>query len=530
MKIQKRKNKKNSNPLTDNMDISQRYHEVEKMKLVPSLDQNLNTLQQVCGYSFDVKVRKFTIGLKAPAAIVYIDNMVNKSSVEEILRALAIDTRKIEDRKDNHKLLKSTIKDLITVDDVGETDNIGELFSKISIGNTALLVEGQVKAIICDTFGLQLRSVTEPDAETTIRGPREGFVESLFVNTALIRRHIRVPHLWIEMVEIGSLSKTMVALAYIKGLADEKMLEELRSRIKRIDTDAVIESGFIEEFIEDQPFTLFPLVLRTERPDKVCSAILEGKAAVLTSGTPHALILPAELPMFLMAPDDYYEKMPMGTFIRMLRWFAALLSVFLPGFYVAVVNFHQELLPTALLLRVTATREGVPFPVVAEVLIMEILFEVLREAGIRLPAAIGPAISIVGALVLGDAAIRAGIVSPAVVIVVALTAISNFSTPAFSMAIALRIVRFIFTILAAVFGLFGMQFGILMLTVHLCSLRSFGIPYMAPMAPFILQDMKDSIIKTWSWDKQTRPKLLGKREPFIQRPGQKPHPGKDDRQ
>jgi spore germination protein KA len=527
MKIQKRKNKKPDNPLTDNMDISQRYQEVQKMKLGPCLEQNLETLQQISGYSQDVKIRRFNINHQIPAALVYMDNMTNDTIVEEILRALMIDTKKIEEWEKGRHLLRSAIKDLLIVNSVEETGSIGELFFKMTFGNTIILVDGQPTAFICSTVDQKTRSIIEPNAETTIRGPREGFVESLCTNITLIRRRIRVPHLWIETLEIGSLSKTLVAFAYIKGLADEKMLQELRDRLNRIDTDAILESGYIEEFIEDQPFTLFPLALRTERPDKVSSAILSGRVGVFISGTPHVLIIPAELPMFLQAPDDYYEKTPVGSFIRSLRWLAAIISVFLPGFYVSIVNFHQELLPTALLLRVTASREGVPFPVVAEILMMEILFEVLREAGIRLPAAIGPAISIVGALVLGEAAIRAGIVSPAVVIVVALTAIAGFSTPVFSMAIAFRIVRFGFTLLAAVFGLFGMQFGILLLIIHLCALRSVGIPYMAPMAPFILQDMKDNIFRAWTWNRSTRPKLIGKREPLRQKPGQRPHPGKD---
>ncbi len=526
MRIHRRKKEKTGDPLKDNMDLSQRYQEVQKMKLEPGLEQNLQTLQQVCGYSQDLKIRRFNINGQIPAALVYLDDMVNTLSVEEILRVLMVDVQRIEGWQKDRSLLRSAIKDLLIINSVEETDSIGELFLKMTHGNTALLVEGQAAAFVCGTVDIKNRDITEPLSETNIRGPRDGFVESLCINITLIRRRIQVPHLWIETFEIGSLTKTQVAIAYIKGLADEKMLEELRSRLERIDTDAILESGYIEQYIEDQPFTLFPLTLRTERPDIVCSSILSGKVAVLVTGSPHVLVLPADFPMFFQASDDYYEKPPQGSFVRILRWIGAIISVFLPGFYVAVVNFHQELLPTALLLRVTASREGVPFPVIAEILIMEVLFEVLREAGIRLPVAVGPAISIVGALVLGEAAIRAGIVSPAVVIVVAMTAIANFSNPVFSMAIVLRILRFAFTILAAVFGLFGIQFGILLLVVHLCSLRSLGIPYMSPLAPNIPSDMKDNFLLAPIWARTTRPKILGRREPVRQSPGQMPHPGK----
>ena len=530
MRIQRRKTDNTYNPLTDNMDISERFQEVQKMKLESGLEQNLQTLQQVCGYSQDVKIRRFRINRQIPAALVYLDNMVKDTTVEELLRTLMIDTLKIEGWGKNHGLLLPAIKDLLIVNEVEEIKRIGDLFFKMNFGNTIIVIEGQSTAFVCSTVDLKTRAITEPSAETNIRGPREGFVESLCVNITLIRRKIRVPHLWIETLEIGSLTKTLVAFAYIKGLADEKMLEELRSRLKRIDTDTILESGHVEQYIEDQPFTPFPLTLRTERPDNACSALLSGRVVIITSGSPHVLILPAQFPMFFQASDDYYEKPPLGSFIRILRWMGAIISVFLPGFYVAIVNFHQELLPTALLMRITATREGVPFPVVAEVLIMEVLFEILREAGIRLPAAVGPAISIVGSMVVGEADIRAGMVSPAVVIVIALTAIANFSTPVFSMAIALRLIRFSFTVLAAIFGLFGLQFGILLMLIHLCSLRSLGIPYMKPLAPFIAQDIKDNILVGWIWGRSTRPKLVGYREPFRQKPGQRPHPGKDDKQ
>lgn len=247
----------------------------------------------------------------------------------------------------------------------------------------------------------------------------------------------------------------------------------------------------------------------------------------MANGTPFALIVPTELPMFMQAPDEYFEPLPFGIFIRLLRYAALIISLVLPGIYVGVVTFHPELLPTSLFLRIISSREGVPFPVLAEMLILELIFEMLREAGLRLPPAIGPAISIVGALILGDAAIRAGLVSPGVVIVVALTAIAGFTTPAFSLSVAFRLIRFAFTIFGATFGLFGLQFALLLTLVHLCSLRTFGMPYLSPLAPLILSDLKDSFIAFWWWGMRTRPKLIGGREPLRQPSGQKPAPGQD---
>jgi len=352
-------------------------------------------------------------------------------------------------------------------------------------------------------------------------------VENLQVNTSLIRLRLPIPQLWIETMTLGRLSRTQIALLYLKGLARDKLIREVRSRLQQIDIDGVLGTGYIEDFIKDSPFSPFPIAFRTERPDKVTGALLEGRVAIMVGGSPFALIVPTELPMFMQAPDDYFEPLPIGAFIRLLRYAALIVSLILPGIYVGVVTFHPELLPTTLFLRIISYREGVPFPVVFEMLLLELIFELLREAGLRLPPAIGSAISIVGALILGDAAIRAGLVSPGVVIIVALTAIAGFTTPSYSLSIAFRLLRFTYTILGATFGLFGVQFALLLTIIHLCSLRTVGMPYLSPLAPLILSDLKDSIITFWWWGMRTRPKLIGGREPLRQPLGQKPVPGQD---
>jgi spore germination protein KA len=526
--IKKLLTRRKMDPWRDQPDVSQMQQQARKSELGPDLEANLRGLRQASGPSYDLSVRRFLTGRKVASALIYLEGLTDSRTVEEILRTLMLDT--LKNRLPDGQISRAAVEKLLTVKEVREAANQADLFSGLARGDAALLFEGSAPALLCNASGWQTRSITEPDAELTVRGPREGFVESLRINTSLIRRRIRIPQLWIESVTVGELSQTEVAFAYIEGLAREKLVSEVRSRLKRIKIDAILESGYIEDFIADTPFSLFPLTYRTERPDKVAASLLEGRVAIFTDGTPQVLLVPTELQMLVQAPDDYYEPPPIGSFIRILRHAALLMSMLLPGFYVAVINFHPELLPTDLLLRITAAREGVPFPVIVEMLLMEVLFEILREAGIRLPAAIGPAISIVGALILGDAAIRAGLVSPAVVIVVALTAIASFSTPIFSLAISFRIIRFIYTILGATFGLFGLQFGLLVSVVHLCSLRSFGIPYMMPLGPLVLQDLKDVFIRTWWWGMRTRPKLLGGREPQRQEPGQMPRPGKDPRE
>jgi len=520
---------KDSKEKVDLRDISQREHDYKEIILETSLQENLRQIDNVSGGSDDLSIKQYLAGPhEVPGAIIFYDGLVDQNIVEKLFRVVKIDTFKTGVEGLNKRNIYKTVRDRLLSGEYKESNRMEDLFEELSRGSTALLFDGVPKAIMVETQGWETRAVDEPDAEKSIRATREGFVENIKTNLSLIRRRIRSPNLWVENLQLGSLSRTEVAFTYIKGLAGEEMLEEVHSRLERIDIDAVQESGQIEEYIKDNPLSIFPMVLRTERPDRAVGALLEGRVVIFTNHTPFALIIPGDFNIFLQAPDDYNEIWPIGSFIRLMRLLAFLSSMFLPGIYVAVLTFHQELLPTSLLLSIQATREGVPFPVVAEVVIMDTVFEVLREAGLRLPTAIGPAISIVGALILGEAAIRAGIVSPGVVIIVAFTAVSSFSIPAFNLAIAGRILRFVFTFLGAFLGMFGVQVGFLMLLVHMVSLRSFGHPMFAPFGPFIWQDMKDNIIRVLQPVVEKRPKLLGSREPVRQHRGQYPRPRQND--
>lgn len=504
------------------MRIRERQTKLKQEKLSNSLDANIKKIEFITGSSSDLHYRKFTLAGKFPCALVHFEAMTNTQDMINLLKSLMERSGEDLSGLGPEQIVQAVANEYVVMGNIQIVNNLAALFTGLSAGHTAILFSGTASALLCDTEGLRIRNVTEPNAEVSIRGPRDGFTESMDLNITMIRRRIRVPHLWMETQEIGDLTQTRVTMAYIKGLARDTLVEELRSRLKSIDIDGVIESGYIEDFIADTSRTLFPLVLRTERPDKATAALLEGRVAILVDGTPHTLIVPVELPMFLQAPDDYYEPPPIGTLTRTLRWLAMFIALLLPALYVSFVNFHHGLLPTSLFLRIVSVREGVPFPVVAEVLIMEVLFEVLREAGIRLPASIGPAISIVGALVLGEAAIQAGIVSPAVVIVIAMTAITGFTTPVFSISIAFRILRFIFTALGAMFGLLGIQIGIFLLAIHVCALRSFGVPYMTPYAPMVVQDMDDAVIRDFWWRNLKRPRLIGGNDPQRKDAGQRP--------
>ncbi len=507
-------------------DISVLQAAAAREKLGKNLDANLKKIQEAAGFSYDISLRRFTAG-DLPGALLFLDGLTERRSAEEIVRSLIVDSKRLKIPLERGRGLEIAREKLLTSDEIISVDNLADLFAAISRGGTALFLDGSPGALICDTRSPEVRDVSEPNNEIAIRGPRDGFVENLQVNTSLIRLRLPIPQLWIETMTLGRLSRTQIALLYLKGLARDKLIREVRSRLQQIDIDGVLGTGYIEDFIKDSPFSPFPIAFRTERPDKVTGALLEGRVAIMVGGSPFALIVPTELPMFMQAPDDYFEPLPIGAFIRLLRYAALIVSLILPGIYVGVVTFHPELLPTTLFLRIISYREGVPFPVVFEMLLLELIFELLREAGLRLPPAIGSAISIVGALILGDAAIRAGLVSPGVVIIVALTAIAGFTTPSYSLSIAFRLLRFTYTILGATFGLFGVQFALLLTIIHLCSLRTVGMPYLSPLAPLILSDLKDSIITFWWWGMRTRPKLIGGREPLRQPLGQKPVPGQD---
>ncbi len=509
----------------DRLDISQREALEKDLFLVPSLEDNLEMLRAVVGPSTDVITRRLRVGRgQIPAALVHIKGFVDTLLLERIASTLTLGMLESPVGSTSRHTIFSEFRDrLAQSTDVKEVDNFDDMWTNLTQGHAAVLFDGTAKALTLNTQGIATRQIEEPASETVIRGPREGFVESIETNVSMIRRRVRTPNLWIEQFTLGDLTRTQVAVMYIKGLASEELVQEVRQRIQRIKIDGILESGYIEEFIEDNPFSVFPTTFRTERPDRVASMLLEGRVAIFTQATPFVLVVPMNFFMLTQAPDDYYEKLPIGAFLRLLRVVGFWMSVVLPGFYVAAVTFHNELFPTDLLISISASKEGVPFPILFEVLVMELVFELLREAGIRLPRAIGPAISIVGALVLGDAAIRAGLVSPPVVIIVALTAIASFTVPTFSFGIAARLLRFAFIILGGAFGLFGIQFAFLGVIAYLTGLRSFGYPYFAPVGPLILSDFKDVFLRTWWWDMTRRPFLESLREPVRAAGGQRPH-------
>ncbi len=498
--------------------------------LSPSLNENERLIRDSFGDSLDLSIRRLRTGdsRQHELLIVHLQGLVDDWLISNSIVQKATELgREIRDEQQAFQYLRDNLLTVTRVEVVAGAD---ELVTRLAEGKCGILVNGVAAGLICTVPGGERRSVDEPINEPVVRGPREGFTESLHVNISLLRRRIKDPNLRFEKQQIGRISKTEIAVAYITGTADERIALEVRQRLGRIDIDFVQESGQIEELIEDSPFSIFPSVFRTERTDRVAQALAEGRVAIFTDGSPFVLIVPSDLSMFLASAEDYYERFFIASFIRILRVITFFISLTLPSLYVAVLTFHHEMLPTELLFSIAAQRDGVPFPAIVEAVLMELVFEVLREAGVRLPRIIGPAVSIVGALVLGEAAIRAGLVSPAMVMVVALTAVASFATPAYSLGITARLLRFPLIILAASLGLFGVMVGLYLMYVKLTAQRSFGVPYLAPVAPVVIEEWKDSVIRVPLWMLNRRPSLVADRNNQVrQRPGNKPQPPDADK-
>jgi len=491
----------------------------------PSIEQNRLALQKTLGNSPDIIYRDLRIGkLGIPALVVYIDGLVDVAGIaDNVLKSLTLEAREV-DLVDLRQLTMDTIREsAVTISEVKEVQSFEQMLKNLLLGDTIILVQGLETALIVSArSSTMLRAVEEPATEAVIRGPREGFVETLRVNTALLRRKLKTPKFRFEELTIGEVTHTPVAVAYLDGIADKQLINEVKERLGRIKIDGILETGYLEEFIQDAPFSPFPTVQTTERPDSVAASLLEGRVAIIVEGTPLVMVVPATFIQFMQSSEDYYQTFLFILAIRIIRYMSFFISLYLPSLYIAITTFHQEMLPTALALSLAAARQGVPFPAFIEALIMEVAFEVLREAGLRLPRPIGQSVSIVGALVIGEAAARAGIVSPVMVIIVSTTAIASFTIPGFSFGIAVRLFRFPIMVLAATLGFFGLMMGGFMIFVHMASLRSFGVPYLAPIAPANWAGQKDLVVRAPWWAMTTRPLDTGHQNPVRVPGGQKP--------
>ncbi|KRF41839.1 spore germination protein [Paenibacillus sp. Soil787] len=513
--------KNNYNNSTDAR-INQSDFSISKESLEESLDLNFDKVKKAFGNSSDLITQ--TIQLNDTDSIqigvIYMNGLISPIAIQSLLT----ENLKVDSCEFPLDALRSSVS---TLGQVREIPDFETLYQSILSGLTVILLDGCVQGLAANTQGGEHRSVEEPTTQSVVRGPREGFTELISTNAALIRRKIKDPNLWMESMTVGRVTKTDVAIMYMNGIVNDKLVAEARIRLGRIDIDAIFESANIEELIQDETYTPFPTLYNTERPDVIAAGIMEGRIAILVDGTPFVLMAPALFTQFYQSAEDYYQRADFATLLRFLRYICFFISLLAPSLYIAVTTFHQELLPSSLLISLAAQREGIPFPAFIEAVVMEVTFEILREAGVRLPKTVGQAVSIVGALVIGQAAVEAGLVSPAMVIIVAITAIANFVIPSFNMGITIRILRFLLMLIAASFGLYGVTVGLIAIVLHLCSLRSFGVPYMSPMAPFILEDQKDTIFRLPQWALFARPRLISQKNNIRENnaPSNKPETG-----
>lgn len=501
---------------------------LEGIKIDEDVNVNTDNINAVFKDCSDVIIRRFTIlGDRVVCLAVYVDGIVDKNRLNDnLFRHLMSDPSitQLHEGSDK-KSLMGVIKDTtISIGELKEVYMFNEAIAGIMYGNCVLFVDGNPSALVVSTIGWQSRAVEQPTTEEVVVGPKEGFVENFRTNTSLLRKRIKTPDLKMEKHEIGRLTKTGVILTYINGVADHSTVAEVRKRLKRIDVDSIIDSGYIEQLIEDNTFSPFPQVEATERPDGVAAALSEGRIAMIVDGSPFILIVPTLFIHFLTSPEDYYQRFYFSTFIRLLRSITFFIALLAPALYVAMTTYHQEMIPTSLLVTIATARADVPFPAVIEALLMELTFEILREAGVRLPKAVGQAVSIVGALIIGEAAVQAGIVGQGMIIVVAITGIASFTIPKYTGAIAIRLLRFLFIFAAGTMGIFGIIMAGLFLLLHMAGLRSVGVPYLSPFAPVSIDGWKDTLVRMPMWFMRKRPLFINPKDKTRMKQGLQPRP------
>lgn len=484
------------------------YRFPESYPLNNSIDMNLNYIRDIVNPSNDVHIREFTVtafGLKA--AIVFVEGMTDKEAINQtILNPLV--SPSLSEKCSCHEQVFTCIQGAITASAVEITTEMRVVMERMLSGETVLFVDNYTAALIITTRKLEVRSIARPDSEPTIWGPQDAFTEDLNINITLLRRRLVNPNFIVKKMAIGVRSDVKVALAYFRGIANPKHVYQAEQRLKKIKVDLVGSEAMLAGLITEHPYSPFPTIFSTERPDKIIAGMMDGKFAILVDGTPFALLAPASFSDFMQAGDDYYENWIVSSVVRATRYVSALFAMITPALYVAITTFHPGLIPTPLTITIATSRLGVPFPALAEALIMEFFLETLQEAGVRMPRTIGPAVSIVGGLVLGDAAVRAGLVSAPMVVIISFTAIVSFTLGNYRISLPLRFFRVPLMLAASVFGMFGIVMGVVAIVIHLSILESFGEPYLAPLTPknsARLTDLKDSIIVAPTVAMKTRP-------------------------
>jgi len=475
-----------------------------------SLNNNILLFKNIFKNDETLIIREFqNKRLKAAkCCIIYLDGMVNTEIVNENIIQPVLGSDLSEDIESDN-LLEELKKKVIVSNNVILETEINKMVSSVIYGDTLLLLEGYDKALVISSKGWQTRSISEPESARVVRGPREGFTESIMTNLSLVRRKIKNPDLKFKFKEIGERTHTKTCICYVEGLALEGILSELEQRLNKIEIDGIIDSGYIQELIKDAPYSPFETVGSSERPDVIAAKLLEGRIALFVDGSPFVLTVPYLVLENIQANEDYYNNYIFASMNRLMRGFNAVTTITIPAIFLSLVTYHQEILPTPLLLSISASRQGVPFPTAIALLVMFFVFDILREVGNRMPVPIGQTVNIVGTLVLGQAAVEARVVSAPVVIITALTGITTLITMSFISSTI--ICRTFFLLGASFLGIYGFLMCFILLYLHLMSIRSFGVPYMMGINRVRNHDGQDTWIRAPWWTMTLRPKIIAKK-------------------
>lgn len=515
--------------------------DLEPTNITNNLENNLNFFKFKFNslINSDIVIREFVLTAQNKeynAVLIYIDGMVDTQILNEsVIRPLMLrnkantythDEKEVISEFNNNDVIIRKIKKfnienyiykhLIPQNDTKKVEKFEDAVSSINIGNCILLIDTLATCFDIDVKGFKQRSIDSPKNETVIRGSQEAFVENLRTNTSILRRLVNNENLVIENCKVGTISKTNVAVCYLKDIANNDLVAEVKYRINNLNVDYIVSSGQLEQLIQDNGYSLLPQMVATERPDKTTMHLFEGRVVIIVNGSPYILIAPGVLSDFLSSPEDSNYKFQFSNMLKLIRLIAIFFALFLPGLYVAITTYHNELLPTELLFTIEAAREMVPFPIIFETLLMEVSFELIREAGLRIPSPIGATIGIVGGLILGEAAVSANLVSPILIIVVAITAICSFSIPDFSFNFTIRIYRFLYIFLGHMAGLLGIAVGLFIHIVFLCSLKSFGCPY---FTSFMVNNNKRSQLSYFlppMWKRENRSNVVSPKKKYSQ--------------
>lgn len=489
--------------LPDNPEIdTENYNNTNSDKIeniYSQIDTNLKYIKTKYNtlINSDIITREFTLNTGSKqykAFILYIDGMVDSQILNDfVLKPLMLknkfcnnETSKIIVQKRKKSNIANFIQDcLIPQNNIKQQSSFKDIFSGVNSGNCALFVDTLSVGFDIDVKGFKQRSISKPENEIVIKGPHEAFVENIRTNTTLLRRFTNNENLIIENTKVGKITQTNCAICYIKDIANDALVAETKYRLNNLEIDSLLSAGELEQLLTDTNSLGVPKILVSERPDYAVKSLLQGRVIILINGSPYALILPAILIDFLTSPEDTNLKPQFANFLKVVRIISSFFALLLPGLYIAITNFHREIIPTELLFSILSSRQSVPFPIIVEILIMEISFEIIREAGLRVPSPIGPTLGIVGALVLGQAAVSAAIVSPILIIIVAITGMSSFAIPDFTFSFHLRFFRFVFILLGFLAGFLGIGMGLFIYISSLCDLETFGVSYTIPYAPAV---------------------------------------------